>query len=171
MTIAPDEKDWTWVIEQPCVDCGFDAAAAGNDRIAALLRDQARQWRSILARPDVRRRPDDSTWSPLEYGCHVRDVFRLYEQRLHRMLDEHDPLFQNWDQDATAIEDRYDEQDPAAVADELAEAAERLALSFEAVGSRWDRTGSRSDGARFTVDTFSRYLVHDPIHHVWDVSR
>jgi hypothetical protein len=171
MTIVPDEKDWTWVIEQPCADCGFDAETAGNERIPALLRDQAAQWRSILARPDVRRRPDDSTWSPLEYGCHVRDVFRLYEQRLHRMLDEHDPMFQNWDQDATAVEDRYELQDPATVADELAEAAERLARSFEAVGSCWDRTGNRSDGARFTVDTFARYLVHDPIHHAWDVQR
>ena len=30
---------------------------------------------------------------------------------------------------------------------------------------------SRSDGAAFTIDSFSRYLVHDPVHHVWDVER
>ncbi len=23
----------------------------------------------------------------------------------------------------------------------------------------------------FTVETFGRYLVHDPVHHVWDVEQ
>ncbi len=45
-----------------------------------------------------------------------------------------------------------------------------LAASFDAVeGHQWDRTGLRGDGARFTVDTFGRYFVHDPIHHLHDV--
>jgi hypothetical protein len=171
MTIVPDEKDWTWVLERPCPECGFTAADAPPERIAAIVRDQGVTWQAILARPDVGRRPDDSTWSPLEYGCHVRDVFRLYDHRLHRMLDEDDPLFANWDQDATAVAERYDLQDPTTVAAELADAAEVLAASFEAVGDRWGRAGNRSDGARFTVESFARYLVHDPIHHVRDVAR
>jgi hypothetical protein len=28
----------------------------------------------------------------------------------------------------------------------------------------------RSDGARFTVASFARYMVHDPIHHLYDVT-
>jgi hypothetical protein len=27
----------------------------------------------------------------------------------------------------------------------------------------------RSDGAQFTVESFARYLVHDPLHHEFDV--
>ena len=27
-----------------------------------------------------------------------------------------------------------------------------------------------SDGARFTVESFGRYLLHDPIHHLQDVA-
>lgn len=34
----------------------------------------------------------------------------------------------------------------------------------------WERTGLRSDGAQFTVLTLGQYLVHDPVHHVWDVT-
>ena len=60
----------------------------------------------------VRVRPAPGKWSALEYGCHVRDVFRRYDERLHLMLSETDPLFPNWDQDATAVEDDYAEQDP-----------------------------------------------------------
>ena len=37
-------------------------------------------------------------------------------------------------------------------------------------GDEWHRTGARSDGARFTVATFARYFVHDPIHHLYDVT-
>ena len=31
------------------------------------------------------------------------------------------------------------------------------------------RTGDRSDGSSFTVDTFARYFLHDPVHHLVDV--
>ena len=40
------------------------------------------------------------------------------------MLTQDGPQYPNWDQDATAVQDRYAEQDPAAVSAELAAAAE-----------------------------------------------
>jgi hypothetical protein len=101
----------------------------------------------------------------------VRDVLRLYEQRLTLMLTQDGPEFPNWDQDATAAADRYGEQDPAAVARDLADAAEVIAAHFGSLApGQWQRTGSRSDGARFTVESFARYLVHDPVHHLYDVT-
>jgi hypothetical protein len=87
------------------------------------------------------------------------------------MLTQDDPSFANWDQDETAVERRYNEQEPSAVASELADSADALASSFDAVaGAAWDRTGSRSDGANFTVASFARYLLHDPVHHLHDVT-
>jgi hypothetical protein len=172
MPIEPDTKDWTWVVERPCPECGFDGSAVGAERVAELIRLNALAWHRIMGHPAkaLRARPSDDRWSVLEYACHVRDVFRLYDVRLHLMLDRDDPVYPNWDQDETAVADRYNEQDPAVVVRELQESAEALAESFDDVeGSTWQRTGTRSDGARFTVDTFGRYLVHDPIHHVHDV--
>ena len=85
------------------------------------------------------------------------------------MLTEDGPHYANWDQDATAVEERYDLADPATVTAELTIAARDLANRFDTVaGDQWERTGFRSDGADFTVDTFARYFVHDPIHHLWD---
>ncbi len=116
-------------------------------------------------------RPAPDVWSTLEYGCHVRDVFRIFAERLRLMLPQDDPLFANWDQDATAVEDRYADQDPAVVADELRDAAAVIADRFSQVaGGDWERTGRRSDGAHFTVESFARYLVHDPVHHLHDVT-
>jgi hypothetical protein len=172
MPIVPDDKDWTWVVLRPCPECGFDASTYAATDVAAGIRDNAARWRALVDHPKVAVRPSDDRWSALEYACHVRDVYRLYDERLARMLDEDDPLFPNWDQDVTAVEERYDEQDPATVVDVLEANAAVLAARFERVeGDQWGRPGRRSDGATFTVDTFSRYLLHDPVHHVRDVEQ
>ena len=171
MTISPDTKNWTWVLERPCPECGFDASAVSPTDVADLIRDDAVQWEAVLADPAAPQRPRPDKWSPLEYACHVRDVYRIFDERLTLMLTEDDPVFANWDQDATAIEDRYGEQSPSTVAVELADAANRLADHFAAVdGDEWQRVGRRSDGSTFTIETFSKYLIHDPIHHQWDVT-
>ena len=86
------------------------------------------------------------------------------------MLDQDDPAYDDWDQNATAVEDRYDRYRPEDVAGQVVKAAETLASKFDGVsGDQWKRGGLRSDGAVFTVETFARYLIHDPVHHLWDV--
>ena len=159
------------MLEQPCPECGFDAARVSPADVAELIRRNAAAWPEVLDRPEVARRPDDSTWSPLEYSAHVRDVFRLACVRLSLMLDEHDPMFPNWDQDETAVADRYNEQDPAVVAVDLVHAADALAEDLNAIeDEQWARSGRRSDGAVFTVASFAAYILHDPVHHLWDVT-
>jgi hypothetical protein len=170
--IQPDTKDWTWVLERPCPDCGFDAAEVDRHRVGALLRANVAAWTPLLSRDDAAVRPDERTWSALESGCHVRDVFRIFDVRLRLMLDEDGAAFPNWDQDATAVEDDYAAQDPSVVLAELTAAGAALSDGFDAVADdQWSRTGVRSDGAHFTIDTFAKYLLHDPTHHVWDVVR
>lgn len=172
MPIEPDDKNWTWVLERACPQCGFDAPSFPSEGVGAATEAMGVTWRALLADPRARTRPNDATWSATEYGCHLRDVFRLYLYRLDRMLTETDPQFDNWDQDKTAIADHYDQQDPAEVAAELAGAADMLAARFATVSAgQWERTGTRSDGAVFTIDTFARYFLHDPVHHVWDVQQ
>jgi DinB family protein len=172
LTIVPDDKDWTWVLERPCPECRFDASSVPREDIAGLIGTTAQEWAAILEEPSavLRTRSRTDRWAPLEYACHVRDVFRLYEERLQLMLTQDFPLFPNWDQDAAAVEDRYIDQHVAAVSAQLRQAAAVLALSFAGVsGATWLRRGSRSDGATFNVETFGRYMIHDPIHHVHDV--
>lgn len=110
-------------------------------------------------------------WSALEYACHVRDVFRVFDARLALMLSQQGPHFANWDQDEAAVVDRYSEQDPTVVARQLDAAATSVADAFAAVpDDAWDRTGLRGDGSEFTVETLGRYFVHDPEHHLFDVT-
>ena len=172
MTITPDTKDWTWVLRERCPQCGFDATAVAPDHIPEVIRETAAAFAQVLERgEETRRRPDPTVWSPLEYACHVRDVFRRFDARLRLMLTTDDPLFENWDQDATAEQDGYGSQDPQRVRAELLEAGERLAQGFASVpADSWARTGRRSDGSPFTVLTLGQYLLHDLVHHVWDVT-
>lgn len=171
MTIVRDDKNWTWVLDRPCPDCGYDAATIDISRLGDLVRDNAAIWPELLAAPDANRRPSDGQWSALEYACHVRDVFRVFDERLRLMLETDDPAFANWDQDVTAVEERYDLQDPASVADELLAAGAACAARFDMVTpDDYARTGNRSDGSRFTVESFGRYFIHDPVHHLHDVA-
>ena len=124
MAIIPDDKDWTWVVHQPCPECGYDAARVAREHVAPMILDNAASWQQVLVRDNVRQRPTLDRWSPLEYACHIRDVFRIYDYRLGLILSTDDPTYPNWDQDKTAIDERYDEQDATVVADELLSAAD-----------------------------------------------
>ena len=171
--IEPDTKDWTWVLDEPCPECGYVAADLDRTDIGRLVRDDATGWAAVLAQPGVTERPDETTWSPLEYACHVRDVHRIFGERLDLMLDQDEPTFANWDQDVTAVEERYDLQDPAVVGPELVAAAKAVAARYDALRDApeeiWTRRGLRDNGSEFTVDSIARYHLHDVLHHSSDV--
>jgi hypothetical protein len=170
MTIQPDTKDWTWVLERPCEECDFDATGFPVQQIPDLVRDNTHGWSMALAGDDVAVRPAPHIWSVLEYACHVRDVHVLFDKRVALMLSQDSPQFENWDQDATAVEQAYGEQDPAVVEVELIEAAGAVAGRYATVsGAAWSRTGTRSNGSVFTVESLGRYHLHDVIHHLYDV--
>jgi DinB superfamily len=172
MAVVPDTKDWTWVLERRCPECGFDTRTVTKENLPLLLRDNAQNWQRVIgdAGTAVAIRPREDRWSVLEYACHVRDVFEIFDQRLALMLQEDDPRFPNWDQDATAVERRYGAQAAPKVSEQLSFAAAKIADRFAGVtAGQWSRTGTRGDGARFTVETLGRYLMHDPVHHLHDV--
>jgi hypothetical protein len=170
VAIEPDTKDWTWVLEDPCPECGFDPAAVDVTTLPQLIRENVRGWDGILDRSDAAVRPAADVWSALEYGCHVRDVHLIFAERARLMLAQDDPLFANWDQDVTAIEKKYDEQDPSEVSVELIEAAAEMAAVYAGVTSeQWERTGRRSNGSVFTVASLGTYYLHDIVHHLHDI--
>lgn len=166
-----DARDWTWVIESACPECGFDPRSVRVDDLPGVLDTSARRWESVLNRPGVELRPRPDVWSPLEYAAHVRDVQELFAERVELMLRESGPTFPNWDQDAVAVQRRYWEADPGAVAENLRSNAQRFATLVEPLAAeQWSRSGARADGSEFTVETVSVYLVHELVHHLHDVN-
>ncbi len=171
MAITPDTKDWTWVLDEPCPECGFTAGSFPAEQVGQRVRDDLPQWREVLARPDAGVRPNGEIWSATEYACHVRDVCDLFAERLRLILTEDDPQFANWDQDETAIEKDYAAQLAATVSEELVPAFTDVAAAFDAVpADAWERPGTRSNGSVFTARTLSQYFLHDLVHHLYDVN-
>lgn len=168
--IVPENKDWTWVLERPCPECGFDGTSVARDQLGTAIRENAAGWPPVLSASGATERPQPTVWSPTEYACHVRDVHELFVGRLEQMLAEDGAEFANWNQDATAVARRYDLQEPSEVATALVAAAERVAGVYDGVpDDAWGRRGLRSNGDEFTIESFGRYHLHDVFHHLWDV--
>jgi hypothetical protein len=172
MNIPSETKDWTWVLSERCPECGFDTSEPLQSELAVLATTVADRWVAAIGEvDDLTARPDPMVWSPLEYACHVRDVLALARYRCGLMRDEDDPVFANWDQDVTAVEDDYASQDPTLVSRAIADNATVFsAFLADLPDDAWPRPGRRSDGAPFTVESFARYVLHDPIHHLTDIT-
>jgi protein-L-isoaspartate O-methyltransferase len=169
--VPPDTKDWTWVLDRPCEECGYDASTVAIADLPHRLRTNAVVWLALMGDPEVAVRPRPDVWSPLEYAAHVHDVHQLFHERATSMIVEHEPHFANWDQDATAVERRYDQQVPAIIGPTLVASAYAVADVYASVpDDDWGRKGVRSDGSVFNLASLGRYHLHDVEHHLHDVS-
>lgn len=164
--------DWLRVLSEPCPQCGLDPSSATPEDLPVALRAEAGRWEELLtaaADTAVRRRPGDGSWSALEYGCHVRDVLSVMTERIARTLVEHEPEYGWWDHEAAVGDEHYAEQDPVAVAGDLAANAAWMAGTLSLVeGDEWGRRGTRRGSEPFTVAGLGRFSLHEMAHHLGD---
>ena len=162
-----------------CDECGFVYEDLAPAEVPAAIRAFAKRYRAPLSRflPGedgdslIRQRPAPDTWSALEYAAHVRDVFGWYDGWIKQCLTEDRPVLEGPGRDEAAVLHRYNEDDPAAVAEALAANAERLAATVEGVpDDGWDRVGLRRDEERSVLFT-ARRAVHEGSHHLLDIGR
>jgi hypothetical protein len=175
--VTPEESLYAgWDPPRPgwvCPECGLDFDATDPATVAARCDGLVPEYRvRLAANPTrLRTRPDPATWSALEYACHVRDCFALYEWRIAKVLAEETPEFPQMRRDAVVVERAYNEQDPAAVAEEIAAGAAGLARVLGgAGGAAWQRIGVR-EGRRLSVGWMAVNTLHEARHHLVDVDR
>jgi hypothetical protein len=160
-----------------CDECGYDYNEAARDEVAPRIRAFGPRYAEALAgrtAPELRARPVSDVWSPLEYACHIRDVFRAQTGRIALTLEQDTPEYQTMRRDARVTEERYNEQDPPTVLDEVAAAADELASAFEALDAAgWQRTGIYSYPTREvrTLEWIGRHTIHEGEHHLLDLER
>jgi DinB superfamily len=159
-----------------CDDCEFaydltkasESGAAiveGAASIARALRDT-----SI----DVKARREPSTWSPLEYGCHLRDVLLVQRERVLAARREDCPSFPPMGRDERAEHDGYAEQDPARVAEQLNDAALMFANVLARLGpDDWDRKMiyNYPTVTERSMQWVAVHTEHEARHHLLDVNR
>lgn len=170
MDISPDTKDWSWVTTRACKECGFDPDQISIAQIPDQIKSQLLVWPEILNRPNISERLQRDQWSALEYGAHVRDVLIVMRGRLKQMLAQDNPDLLNWDQDQAAIDGKYRSLNSALLADEIGIEGQMLANHYAHVtDEQGQRPGQRTDGSQFTVLSLGKYLLHELVHHAWDV--
>ncbi|NLI19149.1 MAG: DinB family protein [Actinomycetales bacterium] len=170
-----DTKDWTWTVHHRCPECGVAVGDLTVRQVADITDIAARQWVELLERGDaahLRARPRPRVWSPTEFAAHVRDLGRVFLTRLDLMLAEDTPTFQDWDQDAAALDGDYAHLDPRHVAPAVAVSLGAFAARLREVPLGMEaRRGFRSNGSEFTILTLAQYFLHDIVHHLHDVGR
>lgn len=159
-----------------CDECGFVYEDLAPGDVPASLRAQPARYadalRTAVAAGVARVRPHPGTWSALEYTCHVRDVLQVQRERLRRALAEDRPVFAPMGRDERAVEDRYNEQDPERVLDELAQASADLTAALEELDTTgWRRVGVYPwpETAERSMAWLARHTVHETVHHLRDV--
>jgi S-DNA-T family DNA segregation ATPase FtsK/SpoIIIE len=157
-----------------CDDCGYEYDTYSRSELAGEIRGFGPAYAAALfGVPDVRARPAPEVWSPLEYACHVRDVFHVQRERVLLALREETPEFEPMRRDERAVEMRYNAQDPAAVVADLDNAADALAALFESLDEpSWQCTGMYSypEPKKRTVEWIARHTIHEGVHHLGDLS-
>jgi hypothetical protein len=138
----------------------------------------ATAWREFLMTADeatLRTNPEPGVFSPIQYGAHVRDILRVYGDRVLLAIAEEDPEVPTFhpSEDEWA---RYNDLGRADLADDLEAQAQRLADILDHLDDdQWSRTVTRqalvagTDAVyRFTVAGIASYAVHESYHHLLD---
>ncbi len=140
----------------------------------SLIEQLPRRYRSALGRvPEggLRRRPAPDVWSPIEYLCHVRDVYISHLIRLYRARTEDDPALEPMFNELRARRLRYAEREAAATLDELDAAIAGLLEEVSRFRSGdWSRPVHRLPAERRTALWLLRNAAHEGIHHLGDLA-
>ncbi len=154
-----------------CASCPLDFAAVDvatiPDRIGAVtvaLHDAV----TTAQDADLRRRPAHDVWSPLEYLCHVRDVYVSFTIRAYRVRTEDTPTVEPMFNDLRTVRFRHNDADPRAVLGELGRAVAGFVDELARVRD-WNRTLRRLPGEERTARWLARQALHEGLHHLADI--
>jgi DinB superfamily len=172
-------EGWQWARAQAerCPQCGEDASSIDHAQLADALVEAASAWRTFLTGADeeyLRAIPGPGIFSPMQYGAHVRDIQRVYGDRILLMVREESPVFPQFNPDETAWAG-YNQLEIEQLAEDLEAQARRLADILDGLQpAEWSRTMIRDGGSdgvyEFTVAGLASYAVHEARHHLLDAN-
>ena len=158
-----------------CPGCGLAYDSISPQDAIQSLRSFPRRYREVIG-PFIdddevlRRRPDASTWSALEYTAHVADILEAMTPQLVEVVQKNDPHINDpLDQDQRAVDRAYNDMEPRDVLDWLdrsSTAAADTAARF--TSDDWSRKAEYPYGQRELID-IARNMVHEGVHHLRDV--
>jgi DinB superfamily len=172
-------EGWQWprTATDACPQCGFHSGALPRGALAPKLLESAAAWHEfLLAAGDayLRTNPEPGVFSPLQYGAHVRDILRVYGDRVLLAVAEDNPTFPQFNPEED-VWVAYNQLGAAELAADLDAQARRLAGILDGLTPEgWSRTLTRDGGKdgvfTFTVAGQACYAVHEAHHHLLDAN-
>jgi hypothetical protein len=158
----------------PCAQCGFAYDIRRAPDAAAAVQESVAEISSILRTKDidVRARPRPDVWSPLEYGCHVRDVLLVQRERVLMARRANGASCTPMGREERVGHDGYNEQEPGDVARQLTDAATLFGNVLARLATEdWDRTVvyNYPETHERSLRWLAIHTVHDVQHHLADI--
>ncbi|MFI5042637.1 MAG: DinB family protein [Acidimicrobiales bacterium] len=172
-------EGWQWprTATDACPQCGFHSAALAHSELGPKLLELVAAWREFLLAADeayLRTNPEPGVFSPLQYGAHVRDILRVYADRIRLAVAEDNPTFPQFNP-GEEVWEAYNQLGASELAGDLGAQARRLATVLgDLAPGGWSRTLTRDGGKdgvfTFTVSGQACYAVHEAHHHLLDAN-
>jgi hypothetical protein len=160
-----------------CPECGFDYESTSLEAAGARIRVETNSIGQLLVGgPDgaINRRPEPGVWSPLEYGCHVRDVLLAQRERTLLALIEINPSFVPMYRDQRAVVANYAAEAVDDVSAQLGMAAELFVRLLEGLSDDQRARPCRYNFPEPTQRNVGWLLVHtahEVVHHADDIRK
>ncbi|HKR49833.1 MAG TPA: DinB family protein [Pseudonocardiaceae bacterium] len=159
-----------------CEECGFEYDLAKAPSAASSIVAGVAEFATVLSdtRADVRTRREPNQWSPLEYGCHLRDVLLVQRERVLTARRRDRPPFEPMGRDERVDHDGYAEQEPDDVARQLTVAAQLFANVLGRLSpDDWDRglMYNYPRPAERSLRWVAVHTLHEVSHHLLDARR
>jgi DinB superfamily len=158
-----------------CPQCGLEYDSISPQDAVQALRSYPRRYREVIG-PFIdddevlRRRPDPSTWSALEYTAHVADILEAMTPQLTEIVQHDNPSITDpISPDSRAAERRYNDMEPREALDWLERSSTKAADTVaNLTPDDFSRKASYPYGERELIDVV-RNMVHEGSHHLRDV--
>ena len=114
----------------------------------------------------LRRKPAPDKWSAMEVVCHLRDIEKLWADRLVKAAFSEKPAFYMLEVDDLAVKNSYNTQDLGAAVKEFARLREdNLRLLRALPAGHWQRSGVHPKRGEITIERIVEIMIgHDQSH-------
>ncbi len=174
---AAKGEGWQWprIQSEPCPQCGFNPASLAPESLGDVAMEKAAGWHEFLAEADdtyLRHIPEPGVNSPIQYGAHVRDILKVYGERMALAVEQDNPIVPMFNPPQEVWE-VYNGLNAQELASDIDAQAGRLAELVSSMGpSDWSRIVINDRGQygvyTFTVAGLARNAVHEAHHHLLD---
>jgi hypothetical protein len=166
---------WTRIQAEACPQCGDQPSALPVDALGALAVERAAAWRTFLEQADeeyLRHVPEPGVFSPLQYAAHVRDILRVYTDRMVLGLEQDAPTVPIF-QPPQEVWEEYNRSDVRELAADLEAQARRFEATTASIEpSGWTRIVVNDRGVygvyTFTLAGLACNAAHETRHHLLD---